>query len=56
MVTKTSSVHCLSNGFGMGKWNFIGRDEDLSCGVVGTGSWLWRIRGMLTLVSILFVV
>ncbi len=39
-VTITSHVHCLSSGFGLGKWNYLGREDELSCGVAGTKRWL----------------
>ncbi len=49
MVTIRSPVHCVSSDFEIEKWNYMGREEESSCGVVGTESWLWRSRGMLTL-------
>ena len=40
-----SSFHCVSNGCGIGKWNFMGCDVKLSCVVVGIGGWVWCMRG-----------
>ncbi len=52
VVIRTSSLHCLRSIFGIGKWNSVGCEEESSCGVLGTESWLRRNRGRLTLVLI----
>ena len=44
-----SSFHCASSGGGIGKWNFMGCVDELSCLVLGRGVWMWCMRGRCTL-------
>jgi hypothetical protein len=49
VIVFISSFHCVSSGCGIGKWNFMGCVDELSCLVVGRGCWMWRMRGRCTL-------
>ncbi len=44
-----SSFYCVSRGGGIGKWNFMGCLEELSCLALGRGGWMWCMRGRWTL-------
>ena len=42
------SFHCDSSGGGIGKWNFMGCIDELSCFVLERGGWMWCMRGRYT--------
>ncbi len=43
------SFHCASSGGGIGKWNYMGCVDVLSCLVLGMEGCMWCMRGRCTL-------
>ncbi len=43
------SFHCANSGGGIGKLNFMGCVDELSCLVLGKGGRMWCMRGRCTL-------
>ncbi len=49
MVECIVSFHCVRRCCGMGKWNRMGWEEEVSVLGLGVGSWMWCLSGRCTL-------